>query len=723
MRLQVNKKKTISIFQRTCNDDSSYASHHQLAASDFANGRTITFPKSNLFKFSSNVVTTSKYSLLTWAPKSLIWQFRRISNIYFLIVSILSAMPFSPKNPFSMGCTFASVLLFTMIKDGYEDFYRHKQDHFVNSVICHKLDPLTKVIIPVQAKNLQVGDVCLVKSGENFPADMILLSTSNAKGIGYVKTTNLDGESNLKEKISVEATKEFTSTNQLSDLRIEIECDQPNSLFEWNCNFQLFDREKVFLSLKQLLLKGCSLENTQFIYGLIVYTGNDTKIIQNSKKPPSKVSGVLKKMNLMLYTVFLFQISLCFVFSGMNAKQNSDMITHTYLNATKQDIAGTYFIQVLTFLVAYSHLIPISLYVALEVLKLFLAYLINEDLDIYINNSPARCKSSDLIEELGQVEFIFSDKTGTLTSNEMVFRKCYVNGTIHGKIDEEFGKTDSPEYFVVNNKAHREHYKLINFLKFMAVCNTVFPTVDKENNIIYQSSSPDEIALVQSSKRLGIVLADRIDNNLYVDLGEKTELYEILVEIPFSSDRRRMSVIIRHPVSKKIALLTKGADSVMLNRITESSLGCLNSALYTLSIEGLRTLVMGQRFIQAKEYYDWQGRWKKAMLGNNENKEEILEALAEEIEKDLDLVGCSGIEDKLQEGVPETIKTLLNIGIRLWVLTGDKEETAIEIAKSCNMIREDMEIIRLSCNNYQQIEKILQEINNSHLLIQNDQCH
>ena len=141
-------------------------------------------------------------------------------------------MPFSPKNPFSIAGTFSGVLFFTMLKEAYEDFYRHKQDRQINSILCHKLDVKTKSVIEVFAKDIQVGDILLVHNDEYFPADMILLASSYIKGVAYVNTMNLDGESNLKEKFSVSSTRTFNTTALISDLKIFAECDNPSSLFE-----------------------------------------------------------------------------------------------------------------------------------------------------------------------------------------------------------------------------------------------------------------------------------------------------------------------------------------------------------------------------------------------------------------------------------------------------------------------------------------------------------
>lgn len=705
--LPIGKRRgTISLFKPSKPEDATYMNLDHPASSNFHDARIILYPPSPIHKYPSNIIKTSKYSLLTWGPKSLLWQFQRISNIYFLLISILSGLEFSPKSPFSIAGTFAAVLFFTMLKEGYEDIYRHKQDSSINSVICHKLQRDLRIFADIHSKDLKVGDLIEVKENEYFPADLLLISSTDPKGKAFVNTINLDGESNLKEKNCVPDTKKLDKVNELVDLRAFIECDQPNALFQWNCNFQLGESEKVPLSLKNLLLKGCILKNTQSVYGIVVYTGHDTKIIQNSKKPPNKVSNVLRKMNKILYSVFLFQIGICLCFAGFSMNMRDDLEKHSYLMVQGVNMASGFVIQTLTFWVAYSHLIPISLYVAIEVLKLFLSFLINEDKDFFHNGFPAKCKSSDLIEELGQVEFIFSDKTGTLTSNEMIFRKCMVNNIIYGKVSSEFGSENSHEKRVIDNIKEPEHQHLLEFCRFMALCNSVFPAQDGET-IKYQASSPDELALVQGASALNIRLLDKIDSFTYLKVNNFVEKWEVVIEVPFNSDRKRMSVITRNPSTQKLMLLTKGADSVMIPLLNSKSLPMLNHALSVFSLEGLRSLVMTQRPLSGTEFHDWHEKWKKAMLSNDSNKETILDSLAGELEYNMDLVGCSGIEDKLQDGVPESIDLLMRASIRIWVLTGDKEETAIEIAKSCNLIKREMELLLLSSSSSDEIKSKL----------------
>jgi phospholipid-transporting ATPase len=620
-----------------------------------------------------------------------------------------------------MAGTFGAVLVFTMFKEAYEDWARHKQDNQINNMKCRRISKITKNIEEVLSRDIKVGDILYVGQDEFFPADLVFLSSNDPKGLSFVNTMNLDGEVNLKEKTSVTAFAKMTDPGKIIETIFEIECDQPNiSLVKWNCNMTVNGHEKEPLNMKQLLLRGCSLQNTEFIFGVVIYTGHDTKIMLNSKKAPSKSSNVLRKMNKILYSVFAFQLFLCLLLAGLSIEwMDQEVDRHPYLDLSDGDKGLAYFIQVLTFLVAYSHLIPISLYVALEVLKLGQAFLISQDLSMFFNDKPAACRSSDLVEELGQVEFVFSDKTGTLTCNEMEFRRCSINGIVYGSMKESFAAEGSEIKRVFDSSGHSENGKVRKFFEFMAVCHSVFPALDKNSGeIVLQASSPDELALVDASKKIGLAFFERSEGKVMIkdSSSGKVISWEVLVEVPFNSDRKRMSVIARNS-SGQVLLMTKGADSMMLPLLQASmQKDQLSGTLLNFAVEGLRTLVMGQRVLSQGEFEAWHSQWKRVLLGNDPNKESKLDDLGASIEKNLEFVGCSAIEDKLQDGVPEAIALLMSAGIRVWVLTGDKEETAIEIGKSCNLLQSHMETIKLSSKSSEDIKNKLEKYDLMHKL-------
>lgn len=464
--------------------------------------RQIAFSQPNFVEMNiknTNKVRTARYSLLTWVPKSLFMQFRRAANIYFLIISILTSMPFSPKNPVSMIGTFAGVLIFTMLKELYEDIARHKQDRTVNNRIAqvYDVDSTGKgVWIDTKWKELKAGQMVKITKNSECPADILLLQSSDEKGVVYVDTMNLDGETNLKEKSAPKETHDVRE-DKIPMLSGTLTCDTPNEFLDkWDGNIQCTQINRLFnCNLKNLLLRGCFIKNIDFCVGIVVYTGPETKIMMNSKKPPTKVSNVMKMMNKMLYTVFAFQLTLLFIFSSLSVVWNGNYASdHIYLDLDSSGGFGQFIIQMLTYWVAYSHLIPISLYVVLEMIKLTQSIFINNDMFIYHSETGySKCRNSDLIEELGQVEFIFSDKTGTLTCNVMEYKECSIGGKIYESVDAfKTSMTKGPA---------EEKALLHQFIECLAVCHSVQVDDNKETGVkSYQASSPDELALVEGAR-------------------------------------------------------------------------------------------------------------------------------------------------------------------------------------------------------------------------------
>jgi len=676
-----------------------------------------------IYRFKDNSIRTTKYTAATWAPKSLILQFRRVANIYFLVITILTCLSFSPKKPASQIMTFAMVLFFTMLKEGYEDMQRFKQDKEANNIPATVYNYQTKRFEARRSKDIQVGDLLRIQQDEVIAADVLIIKTSAESGVAFVNTMNLDGETNLKEKICLKQMMEW-SDGEIFSKRGKIRCDSPNEYLEsWEGSLN-DNRQQYSCNIKQLGLRGTTLKNTKYVYGIAVYTGHNTKIMKNAKNPPSKVSGVLHRMNQILTTVFIFQALVNFTFAaasvGWTGKNAS---IHTYLHLNADVTFGNYIVQYLTFLVAYSHLIPISLYVALELLKLMQGTLMKWDQDMYYApmDKYVNVKASDLVEEIGQVEMIFSDKTGTLTANEMEFKKCSINLKVYG---ENFNPDQGAELYNVNGDPRAFHIlaspyatpdkkAVLDFFTLLAVCHTVMPEFDPiKNKLKYQASSPDELALVEGALKMGFEFLERTASAVKIRLptGE-LQAWEIFSEFPFDSTRKRMSLIVKRYGTEQYYIMTKGADSIMFPRLTIDSQtsAIVQDHLDKFAIEGLRTLVVAQKPLDANQVRDLLYCIENVKASNAPDKEDQLNALYDIYEKELALVGCTAIEDKLQEGVPETIATLMEAGIRIWVLTGDKQETAIEIAKSCKLIQPEMQTVILSANSSEEFFKLLND--------------
>ena len=245
-------------------------------------------------------------------------QFKRVANIYFLLITILTWLPLSPKGYLSQTFTFCLVLFFTMIKEAYEDWKRYLQDKEINSKYTYVYNYETNVFEKKLWFEIRTGDLIKVYKDEHIPADIYILKSSFNSGLSFVDTKNLDGESNLKEKLVAPEFNDINE-NEIFHLNGNIQTDMPNAYMDsWEANIFLNNKGVINSNIKQLLLKGSTLKNTDSIIGLAVYTGHDTKIMKNAKDPPLKMSNVMKTMNFLLISVFIFQIIICILFSSFN---------------------------------------------------------------------------------------------------------------------------------------------------------------------------------------------------------------------------------------------------------------------------------------------------------------------------------------------------------------------------------------------------------------------
>ena len=657
--------------------------------------------------YPNNRISTTKYNLVNFFPKSLLLQFKKSANIYFLLVTILTFGSFSPINPASMIGTFIFVLICTMIKEAYEDFRRYEQDELNNNrLILKYIDGTWK---EAKSWTLVPGDIIKILKNEELSADVLILKTSNSNGYAYIETKSLDGETNLKEKIAIGEYRDLNEENY-SDLNGVIICDYPNeNLNLWNGQIIEYEREEVQCDIDNIVLKGCVLKNTEYICGIIVYSGKNTKIMKNAKNVRTKSSRVLHVMNKFLYSVFIFEITLCLLFGYLSLiweEKEKNVYTYIYVeNKVEKNRFIKFLTNTMTFFVLYANMIPISLYVVLEIIKSIQGLLISYDLEIYDSSidKKANCRTTQLIEELGQVEFIFSDKTGTLTQNSMVLKQVYINGKVYGnKIDSPIGTKFSINGDLRIGKKLRSNLpedkqgkkKIMDFLYILTVCHDIFPE-ENEGEIIYQGSSPDEVSLVKGAALLGFKYKAKVKGELIIEdeINKNERHYEIKMMLPFDSYRKRMSVIVYNKEENKYELFIKGADTVM-NKLIKFKKGEKDEVKRInaiLSHKGLRILMIGKKTLKEEEVKEYLDDFKRV-----KNDKDELDKLYNIIEKNVKFCGTSAIEDKLQDGVPETINTLIACNIHIWLLTGDKVDTSLEIAKSSNLINDNMFLIFLT---------------------------
>lgn len=669
------------------------------------------------YGYYGNHISTTKYNFATFLPKFLFEQFSKYANLFFLFTSIIQQVPsVSPTNRYTTLGTLTVVLLVSAIKEVMEDLKRSGADRELNNTKVHILDHATSTFHLKKWIEVKVGDVVRVNNEESFPADLMLLSSSEPEGLCYIETANLDGETNLKIKQAMPETAYMVNPQELvADLaRAEILSEQPNSsLYTYEGTLDNFgNHHKIALSPQQLLLRGATLRNTQWIHGVVIFTGHETKLMRNATAAPIKRTDVERIINLQIIALFSILITLSIVSSiGDVVKLHVSKNDLGYLYLEGTNMIGLFFKDILTYWILFSNLVPISLFVTVEIIKYYQAYMIGSDLDMYYaeSDTPTGVRTSSLVEELGQIDYIFSDKTGTLTRNVMAFKSCTIGGKCYTDEIPEEGHAQMVDgielgfYDYANMHAHlsdgSQQGAIINeFFILLSTCHTVIPEVNEDDGTIkYQAASPDEGALVQGAADLGFKFTIRRPKSvtIHTALTDSSSDYELLNICEFNSTRKRMSAIFRCP-DGVIRLFCKGADTVILERLSQLEPQPFVEAtirhLEDFASEGLRTLCIASRIVSEEEYQSWAARYYEASTALDDRSDQ-LDAVAEQIEKDLFLLGATAIEDKLQDGVPETIHTLQTAGIKIWVLTGDRQETAINIGMSCKLLSEDMNLL------------------------------
>lgn len=757
-KLKLNFSKMYSL---KCGKTSFEVDHSKIGGAGFS--RVVYCNEPNRFeamiqKYADNEARSTKYTALTFIPKALFEQFRRVANFYFLLVGILAFTPLAPYTAVSAIIPLIFVIGASMVKEGIEDLKRKKQDIEVNNRKV-KVHCGGGVFEPTEWKHLRVGDIVRVERDEFFPADLLLLSSSYDDAVCYVETMNLDGETNLKLKQALEITSFLQEYSNFKDFKSLIKCEDPNANLYSFIGTMEYEEQKYPLTPQQLLLRDSKLRNTEYIYGAVVFTGRDTKVIQNSTDPPSKRSKIERRMDKIIYFLFGLLFTMAFVGSiyfGITTSQDMEKgkTKRWYLRPDEEKIpiffdpnrpvsaAVTHFF---TAIMLYSYLIPISLYISVEIVKILQSLFINRDIHMYYLEAdrPAHARTSNLNEELGQVDTILSDKTGTLTCNSMEFIKCSIGGIAYGQGVTEVEKAIIERNGAVNRTIENlsekksavkgfnfDDKRVVNgnwvneprpdviqlFFCLLATCHTVIPEVDEEKGkILYEAESPDEAAFVISARELGFEFYNRTQTSVSLHemdplSGKRVErLYKILSVIEFNSSRKRMSVIIKDE-DGKILLFCKGADSVMFERLGKDGREFEKKTkqhVNEYANAGLRTLILAYREVDENEYEEFNEKFTEAKNLVSADREAVIDEVAENMEKDLILLGATAVEDKLQSGVPQCIDKLAKAGIKIWVLTGDKMETAINIGFACRLLRQEMKqiIIILETSEIKALEK------------------
>jgi phospholipid-translocating P-type ATPase (flippase) len=784
--------------------------------------------------FESNRVVTSKYNIITFLPIFLFEMFSRVAYLYFLLQAGLSWWSvISPFSGYGSTAALVFVLAVAAVKAIWEDVKRHHEDKRMNTSITHRVNPDGSVS-DIPWTEVEVGNVIMVRDDELFPADLMCLYSNLAENVCFIKTTNLDGETNLKirkpvdlkgiqlgpEEHEKETPPDAKYLQQTMELQLTLTAEDANkNLHKFRGKAQISDQRladtpqggssgqngaagvpmvEVPVTMNEMLLRGCMLKNSGFITGLVVYTGKETRIQMNAAKTPLKVGSFDRFLNLQIALVIAMQLAMClfcaianYIWIQKEGSKHYYLALNVYVEGNWENPLAQICLTFLTFWILLSYLVPISLFVTLEIVKFWQGFVfINFDRDMRDPKTRewARCRNSNLNEDLGKIEYIFSDKTGTLTSNEMQLRQIAVKGVAYGssemRLEEHSERTGLAALRLFDQRlykaaakvqrssswsglitaggsrrdvmAHPNSYPnldsqgslgiadeaeqsgvdsglasggsggqrndweegstalghhLIDFWTNICLCQSLIIEKNPEGPdtlpFVYQGPSPDEIALVDAARQMGFEFKQRTQSSITLNMLGQEVTYEVLNVMEYTSDRGCMSVIARSP-DGTIRVFCKGSDAKVMMKVREDTPEELventNANLHFFAKQGLRTLVIGTKIIGDEEYQEWDQRYQEA-ASSFVDRDEKLDALGKEIEQGLELIGVTAIEDKLQDGVPAAIQTLLDASIRVWMITGDKQETAINIAVSCALVKNPDEVMVLNVDDKSETAK------------------
>ncbi|PFH56081.1 hypothetical protein XA68_17085 [Ophiocordyceps unilateralis] len=576
-----------------------------------------------------NFVRSTRHTIGSFFPQQLYFQFSRLNNCYFLFLVSLNFMPGS--KPTDKWHLLGPLLLYvglSMAKEALGDYRRHRLDKRENESVTFVLaraanDEETEDWIAIKWRYVRVGDVVRLRRDDAVPADMLVLCAKGPNGVAYIDTMALDGETNLKIKHPPEPlAKRCTTVADIRAAAALITSEDPNpDLYNYD-GMLTVDGKTLPLTQNNVVYRGSTLRNTNEAIGLVFNSGEECKIRVSAhldvraKKPAlhAVVDGVII---IQLFVVYVLAIILITSHMAWRRGVEANLWYLAHASMPMHLIC-------IGHLTMSATLIPLSLYISMELLKVMQLYMMH-DVEMYdpVSNTPMVSNTIDALADLGQVTHVFSDKTGTMTENVMRFRKMTVGGVacLHDmnepKVEDKADdgglemKTEALLTYIRRHPDTAFSRKARHLLLCIALCHTCLPERMDDGRIAFLAASPDELALVEAARDLGLLLIDRSAQAMTLRMGDDSvETYQVLDVIEFSSGRKRMSVVVLMP-DGKIEVVCKGADTVIMERLAlrevaerkAKQMGQRNSERKTMELERER-----RKTLELTPSPDWSRR-------------------------------------------------------------------------------------------------------------------
>ncbi|XP_042052632.1 phospholipid-transporting ATPase 2-like isoform X4 [Salvia splendens] len=602
--------------------------------------------------YCDNRISNRKYTILNFLPKNLWEQFSRFMNQYFLLIACLQLWSLiTPVNPASTWGPLILIFAVSSSKEAWDDYNRYLLDKKANEKeIWIVRQGIRKLI---QAQDICIGNIVWLRENDEVPCDLLLLGTADPQGFCYVETAALDGETDLKTR-SIPSACMGIDVDLLHKIKGVIECPSPNKdIRRFDANMRLFppflDNDIFPLTIKNTLLQSCYLRNTEWACGVAVYTGNQTKLGMCRGIAEPKLTAVDAMIDKLTGAVFVFQIVVVIVLGiAGNVFKDKQGRKLWYVQYPKEGPWYELLVIPLRFELLCSIMIPISIKVSLDLAKSLYAKFIDWDVEMVDPETGIRSNAANqaISEDLGQVEYILTDKTGTLTENKMIFKRCCISGRFYGN---ESGDALTAKV----GQFHTRHY----------------PKMKK----------PLYVLLLVCAWFWRI----------------KTEIFLILTSMHLQCNMKYLTLWSSHLTGKECLWWLGNAkagnfsscqkEQMKLFFLLPILVRTFAEAVEQYAQMGLRTLCLAWRKLEEDEYQEWTSMFKEANSTLVDRERRVAE-VCQRLERDFEILGVAAIEDRLQEGVPETIEILRKAGINFWMLTGDKMSTAIQIALSCNFV-------------------------------------